>query len=338
MLYRLFIFSLSLFLFACQEETTDTTQEDLFIQPLELNYTTAPVTFESVDDSNFQFAADVVYDNAHERNVLDIFTINSETPAPLVLFIHPGGFIQGDKKEAYNFTAELESILKENIAFATINYRFLQHTDDGVRTSLHDARRALQFLRLHAEELNIDPERVGVLGVSAGGGAAMWLGTQDDMANLKSMDLREQQSTRPQAVVALGVQASYDLVQWEAIFKEFDFNLDADEERLAALYSFYGISSLDELYSKEMEAYRAEVDMLDLMTVDDVPFYAINIGPTAKPQDDGELYHHPFHVAALKEAADAAGVANQVYAPTMGIWAKEGEEPIEYMIRRLKEE
>jgi hypothetical protein len=339
MFYRFFFLLFGFTLFSCAQEDklTELTDEPS-IELLNLTYVDAPISFDKVDETTYQFAENIAYDEAHERNVLDIFVRTSETPTPLVLFIHSGGFRQGGKEEAYRFQAELESVLQANIAFATINYRFLQHTDEGVRTSLYDTRRALQFLRLHAEELNIDPNRIGAFGVSAGGGAAMWLGTQDDMADSKSMDLIERQSTRPQAIVALGVQASYNLLQWEEIFKEFDFELiSGSEEQLAALFSFYGISSLEELDSPELEAYRAEVDMLNLMSADDVPFYAMNIGPITEPKDDGELYHHPFHVRALKEAADAVGVPNQVYAPTLGIWAKEGEEPIGYLIRVLTE-
>ena len=44
-----------------------------------------------------QHLQDVRYE-PHERNVLDLWLVKSDKPTPLVLYIHPGGFRQGDKK------------------------------------------------------------------------------------------------------------------------------------------------------------------------------------------------------------------------------------------------
>src|SRR5437899_8020126 len=58
----------------------------------------------------------------HERNVLDLWKAKSDRPTPLVIFIHGGGFTQGDKS-AVN-PVLLDTSLKEGISVASINYRY----------------------------------------------------------------------------------------------------------------------------------------------------------------------------------------------------------------------
>lgn len=340
MMNRLLFLCLLLLCFtACQktELADDLIPLETRLPPLNLSYMTSPVELSLMDGTDYQFAADIPYDKAHERNVFDIFLPQSETPTPMVIFIHGGGFLSGSKEQAYSFTEEMQALLEADVAFASINYRYLNQTDDGVRTCLNDAKRALQFMRLYADSLNVDAEKIACLGVSAGAGTALWLGTHDDMADAKSTDRVAQQSSRINSAVALATQASYDLVQWETIFAPFDFKIANEEEQIDALYRFYGIASLEELYEEQMIQYRADVDMLTLMDETDAPFYAFNIGPITAPEDEGQLYHHPFHALALQEAAEKAGLSHQVYAPTAGAWAAENETPVEFIIRELKE-
>lgn len=339
MMNRCFLFYLLLCLFACQqtELADDLLSSETPLPAINLNYTASPVELSLTDGTDYRFAADIAYNEIHERNVFDIFLPASELPTPMVIFIHGGGFQTGSKEQAYDFTEEMQALLEANIAFAAINYRYLNQSDDGVRTCLNDAKRALQFMRLYADSLNIDAEKIACLGVSAGAGTALWLGTHDDMADAKSTDLVAQQSSRINSAVALATQASYDLVQWETIFAPFDFSIAAEEEQFDALYNFYGISSVDELYEEPMIEYRNSVDMLTLMDETDAPFYAFNIGPTTAPEDEGQLYHHPFHAIALQEVAEKVGLSHQVYAPTAGVWAAENETPVAFIIRELKE-
>src|SRR5436190_20989973 len=65
--------------------------------------------------------ADAKY-GPHERNVLDFWKAKSETPAPLVLYIHGGGFRAGDKRSLP--AARLKEYLDAGFAVAALNYRF----------------------------------------------------------------------------------------------------------------------------------------------------------------------------------------------------------------------
>lgn len=152
-----------------------------------------------------QIQRDISY-GAHERNVLDLWIVNSKKPAPLVLYIHGGGFRQGDKKSLRE--ADLNTYLDAGYSVAAINYR-LTNTAPAPAAYL-DCARALQFLRHHAKKWNIDAERIASTGGSAGAGISMWLAFHDDMANAGSSDPIARESTRLTCVAVNNGQPSYD--------------------------------------------------------------------------------------------------------------------------------
>src|SRR5262245_27814718 len=100
----------------------------------------------------------------HARNVIDLWKAKSDTPTPLVVFIHGGGFRAGDKSNVSPLL--LEHCLKAGISVAAINYRFSQHAP--FPAPMNDGARAVQFLRSKAKEWNLDPKRVAATGGSAG--------------------------------------------------------------------------------------------------------------------------------------------------------------------------
>jgi acetyl esterase/lipase len=107
--------------------------------------------------------ADVPY-GPHPRQVLDFYKADSATPTPLVFHIHGGGWTGGSK---YPFTAG--PFLKAGISVVSIEYRFVTDARAaGVKPPvdwpLHDAARALQFVRSKAGEWNIDKTRIGEIG------------------------------------------------------------------------------------------------------------------------------------------------------------------------------
>jgi acetyl esterase/lipase len=58
----------------------------------------------------------------HERQVLDFFKADTKEPAPLVVYIHGGGWVNGDKVGIG--TVDLKRLLDSGISAASINYRF----------------------------------------------------------------------------------------------------------------------------------------------------------------------------------------------------------------------
>lgn len=148
----------------------------------------------------------------HERHILDFWQAESDKPTPLVFVIHGGGWVGGSKERLFRF-AEPLPLLKAGISVAAINYRLMKHAQDvvpPVKAPLHDAARALQFVRSKAKEWNVDPERIAAAGGSAGGCSSLWLAYHDDMADPDSEDPVARQSTRLLAAAVRGPQTTLD--------------------------------------------------------------------------------------------------------------------------------
>lgn len=312
-------------------------------------YTDSPIELNEIQAD---FAKDVDYGESTE-NTFDIYLPDSIEPTPLVIYIHGGGFTGGDKSAAHESRAEdIRTFLEQGVAYATINYRLLSQEpidEEGVLKSLTDSARALQFIRYYADFLNIDPQKVVLYGSSAGAGTSLWLGTHDDLADPVSTDPVLRQSTRVNAVGALATQATYDILSWEAfllpLFEPFEeFLGGTDIPTVAAtigeedyLLSFLGISSLDELETPEVEAYLANVDMLDLMDEEDAPIYVHNYSVDLLGNMLNAFLHHGLHAQAVKDQADEVGLDCVAYIddPAYLLEDPSGEELVDFLLRHL---
>jgi poly(3-hydroxybutyrate) depolymerase len=103
---------------------------------------------------------------------------------PLLVLIHGGGFVAGDKSDFY---PELATYARAGYVVATINYRLTpgNGASDTIRTTavrhaVEDAMNAIRFLRRNAARYGIDPNRVVSIGSSAGGGISLTLAIQPD--------------------------------------------------------------------------------------------------------------------------------------------------------------
>jgi acetyl esterase/lipase len=117
---------------------------------------------------------------------LDLFVPQTEAPAPLVVWIHGGGFMFGDRRylpETLRPNQVFDALLEAGLAVATIDYRHA--LEAPFPAQLHDAKAAVRYLRAHADELGISTERVGVMGESAGGHIAGLLGLTAHRADLE---------------------------------------------------------------------------------------------------------------------------------------------------------
>ncbi len=96
-----------------------------------------------------------------------------------------------------------------------------------------DMRRAVRFIKLHAAEFDVDPDRIGVWGCSAGGYLAVLLGVSSDEGQANAESALERMNNRVQAVVAY-YPGGFDIVAWKRVawMKKW---LDVDEEVLKTL-------------------------------------------------------------------------------------------------------
>ena len=157
--------------------------------------------------------ANVAY-GKHPKQVLDFYKTDSAMPAPLLFFIHGGGWMSGDKANP-DFLA---NCLKSGISMVSINYRLIPEAQaDGVsppvKGCLGDCARALQFVRSKAAEWNIDKTRIGGCGGSAGGFNVLWLAFHPDLAKPASTDPVERESTHLRCAMTFVPQTSLDPTQ-----------------------------------------------------------------------------------------------------------------------------
>ena len=145
---------------------------------------------------------DIEYANVDGVSVkLDLYLPSGPKPQasglkpPLLVWIHGGGWRQGDKADC-----PLRWLVGRGYAVASINYRL-----SDVATfpaGVHDCKGAIRWLRAHADEYGYDAKRIGISGGSAGGHLVALLGATGDVKELEGdVAGHTDQSSRVQAVV-----------------------------------------------------------------------------------------------------------------------------------------
>lgn len=236
----------------------------------------------------------------HPRNVLDIWLAKSDKPTPLIVFIHGGGWRGGSKSD---IPPELVKFwLAHGISVASINYRLTSIAK--LPAPVHDAARAIQFIRSKAGEWNLRKDRIAAMGGSAGGCTTLWLAYHDDLADPKSTDPVARESTRLCAGVGLEGQTSIDpevVVPWvgDQIMNHGMF------------WAAVGATNRAEAklrYSEFKPLFR-EFSPINHVSAGDPPVLLVYLPPTPLPAPDpGTAIHHAMLGQKLKEAADRAGL------------------------------
>jgi len=132
--------------------------------------------------------------NGSKAQALDLF-LPAATGGhlPVVIWIHGGAWWAGSKSQCPAL-----GFLNHGYAVASVEYRFSQEAIFPAQ--IQDCQAALRFLRAHAQEYGLDPERFGVWGGSAGGHLVALLGTAGGTKTFPPIGGNEDQSDRVQAV------------------------------------------------------------------------------------------------------------------------------------------
>lgn len=113
---------------------------------------------------------------------------------PVIIFIHGGGWFRGDYKGPQNYPFAAKGYFTVNI-----EYRL---SDEAIfPVQIHDCKAAIRWLRANAKKYHINPDLIGVWGLSAGGHLASLLGTSGDIPDLEGNSGTEGFSSRVQTVV-----------------------------------------------------------------------------------------------------------------------------------------
>ncbi len=275
--------------------------------------------------------ANVAYGTA-ERNVLDFYQAESPRPTPLIIYIHGGGFVAGDKSSIS--PRMVRRAHEAGISLAALNYRFVDGADVKFPMPQHDCARALQFLRSQADKWNIDPQRVACYGGSAGAGISMWLGFHEDLAQPNSDDAIAHQSTRIVAIGTMGGQGTYDPIK----IKEL---VGGRAWEHPSILKVYAVKSAEEALrpSPEMQELYDESSAITHLTADDPPLYMIYSEPDIVPPANsppGKFIHHPNFGKQLKREMDKLGIEN-TYIHTDDAQGRNAEaEMLQFFKRRFE--
>ena len=130
---------------------------------------------------------------------LDLHLPAGPGPHLVVVYIHGGGWVTGDKAEGDG--TRLIAMAAAGVAVASINYRLAP--DAKHPAQVHDAKAAVRWLRANGAEHGLDTARVATWGASAGGYIATMLGlTVGDREFEGSVGAHLDQSSAIEAVVA----------------------------------------------------------------------------------------------------------------------------------------
>ena len=159
------------------------------------------MTVEELRRHPVRFMLDIPYaGNDNPRQRLDLYL--PEQPAtdrlPVIVFLHGGGWMQGDKADGARRL--LPFVAAGRYAGVSAGYRL-----SGEATwpaQIHDAKAAVRWVRANAAEHGLDPEHIAVWGRSAGAHLALMLGATGDVRDLEGdVGGHPGQSSRVSAVV-----------------------------------------------------------------------------------------------------------------------------------------
>jgi acetyl esterase/lipase len=121
--------------------------------------------------------ATLAYGTDSPNQVLDLYVPAGSGPWPLVVAIHGGAFMMGDRRREL---AHLPALLAAGYAVAAVEYRF--SGEALFPAAVLDVKQATAYLRAHAAELNLDPSFFAAWGRSAGGHLSAMLGVTSGQA------------------------------------------------------------------------------------------------------------------------------------------------------------
>ncbi|ABG59140.1 alpha/beta hydrolase [Cytophaga hutchinsonii] len=266
--------------------------------------------------ANLRVSNAVIYEGNYKNNdsLDNTFFIryypDAQTKRPLIIAIHGGGFTQRDKTD-YNLPATAQLInsnqsvnvltaadLDNNgFAYASINYTLLA---DGknvtVKQCLQDGKTFFDYIRTHADEYNIDKNKIILLGDSGGAEISLWIGLQS-----------EKNGGAVKGIVALNPQASMNILKWnDEVFAPYNAS-----DVLLNQYIEWGQTKVDKrllrMYgtkdNAQINAYSLEnkLHLLDLIDSSDPELYMA----CGAPRKDA--VHAPYHILALKQKSQNRG-------------------------------
>lgn len=220
---------------------------------------------------------------------MDVYLVPNRTKeTPVVVLIHGGGWMAGDKKDA-DFMKDF--LLNQGINVVNINYRLASHTPPvHYKEIMQDVDGAINYIASKAKEWKIRDSKIVFWGGSAGGHLSLLYAYRYDLKN------------RISAVISLGGPTKlYDEESWKKMKKE-------DLEGLLPLIT--GVSSTQAAVSKEYENAS--------------PYYATKFKPSYLIHGEADKIVAVDQTLVLGKLLEEKGVPNRVVVLPNGGHGGEG--------------
>ncbi len=151
--------------------------------------------------------AGVTYARYDDRLMqMDLFRPkNASGKLPAIVCIHGGGWAKGDRSSHATLAMALAD---RGFVTATISYRL--SGEAPFPAAIHDCKAAVRFLRANAKTYGIHADRIGAIGLSAGGHLTALLGTSSGVKELEGSGGNAQTSSAIQAAVPMGAQTDLE--------------------------------------------------------------------------------------------------------------------------------
>jgi len=174
----------------------------LALPPLQLSFAEPPSrTNIPAAPDGIIFERDIAYRKGSDRWLLNVIRPLEESskPSAAMILIHGGGWTAGDH---YRFTYLGFKFAQKGYVVVTPTYRMIK--DAPFPACLHDVKNAIRWVRAHAKKYNIDPNRIGAYGNSAGGTLALTAAITNKDDGLDGDGPYQDYSSALQAVVCSG--------------------------------------------------------------------------------------------------------------------------------------
>ena len=148
------------------------------------------------DQATFDRKVDVVYGRKFGMALtMDVFTPKANANGAAIVWVVSGGWFSAHEAINQGFIGEL--LKRGYTVFAVVHGSQPRFTIPEI---VKDMNRAVRFIRFHAKDYQIDPDRIGITGASAGGHLSLMQGTAGDTGDKSAKDPVDQTSSRVQAV------------------------------------------------------------------------------------------------------------------------------------------
>jgi acetyl esterase/lipase len=210
----------------------------------------APAPARAADEPDFTRKEDVIYGRKFGTALtLDVFTPKKDANGAAVIFVVSGGWFSSHDNIRVSYFAEF--LRRGYTVFTVVHGSQPRYT---IPDALEDMHRAVRYIRYHARDFQIEPDRIGIAGGSAGGHLSLMQGTAGKEGDPAARDPVDRVSSRVQAVacffpptdflnygekgkVALGrgtlegFKAPFDFQEFDRVTRSFNLVLDEGRRR-----------------------------------------------------------------------------------------------------------